>query len=58
MGATTGAGIKSFLATYFRGLLPRVGQRKGLTVNASQIAAEIAPTQTEPKTNARRQSKE
>jgi hypothetical protein len=47
------AGIKDFLETYFRGLLPLVGQRKGLTVNASQIAAEIAPAQTKPKTNAR-----
>jgi HEAT repeat protein len=51
--AIDAAGIKDFLETYFRGLLPRVGQRKGLTVNASQIAAEIAPAQTKPKTNAR-----
>jgi len=56
-GTTTidAAGIKDFLETYFRGLLPPMGQRKGLTVNASQIAAEIAPAQTKPKTNARYQ---
>jgi CubicO group peptidase (beta-lactamase class C family) len=30
-----------------------VGQRKGLTVDAAQIAAEIAPAQTQPKTNMR-----
>jgi hypothetical protein len=53
--AIDAAGIKDFLETYFRGLLPLVGQRKGLTVNASQIAAEIAPAQTKPKTNARYQ---
>jgi HEAT repeat protein len=51
--AIDAAGIKDFLETYFRGLLPGVGQRKGLTVNASQIAAQIAPAQTQPKTNAR-----
>ena len=49
------AGIKDFLETYFRGLLPSMGQRKGLTVNTSQIAAEIAPAETKPKTNARYQ---
>jgi hypothetical protein len=51
--AIDAAGIKDFLETYFRGLLPGVGQRKGLTVNTAQIAAEIAPAQTKPKTNAR-----
>ena len=53
--AIDAADIKDFLETYFRGLLPLVGQRKGLTVNASQIAAEIAPAQTKPKTSARYQ---
>ena len=33
--AIDAAGIKDFLETYFRGLLPGVGQRKGLAVNAS-----------------------
>ena len=51
--AIDAAGIKDFLETYFRGLLPAVGQRKGLTVNAAQIVAEIAPAQTKAKTNVR-----
>ncbi|MCX7015828.1 MAG: hypothetical protein NTW86_25290 [Candidatus Sumerlaeota bacterium] len=46
------AGLKDFLEKYYTGLLRGVGQRMGMSVDGSQIDAEIESTQPAPKDGA------